>query len=515
MTKVYPHAEPGIQTLLEDHARQLRNSSLLHIYSSHEQRNQDLRWCTPPVSVDLSFQRMNDETLLLLMRLAESKRLKTSINDLFSGKTGLSNKSPSGHWLLRAQQAPERLAGNVREAKQQTAKMEEIASKLRSGLWRGASGCNITDIVVLATGGPNMVSKLTARALSSGSGPIKIHFISALDGYELAMLLQELRARRTLFVISSRSFTTPDTLSNAHMALDWLNLNLPNHQDVLKKHFVGISANSEAMDNFGVYKEHQLKVWEWASGRFSSCSAFSLPLMLESGVTAFHQLLEGACAMDEHFKAAPLNQNLPVLLGLCDIWNRNFLRINNRVVLPYDGRLKHYPQFAAQIEMESCGKSSSDKGLDKTAGIIWGQSGSDARHSIHEFIHNGTESCCCEFLLTQKAPVTIDNQFSKSLEKKHTICRELCLSTAHAFAFENNTSAPQRRISGTPSTIIELDDLSPKSLGSLIAMQEHRVFVQSILWNVNPFDQKGIDKDKRSSHAIYDKHNLNNEGQPG
>lgn len=512
MTKAYPQAEPGIQNLLEGHAQQLRNSSLLHIYSCHEQRDQYMRWSTLDISLDLSFQRMNNETLLLLMRLAESKRLKSSINDLFSGKTDKSNKSPSGHWLLRAQQAPERLAGNIREAKQQIAKMEEIASKLRAGSWSGSSGCNITDIVVLATGGPNMVAKLTARALSSGPGPIKIHFISALDGYELAMLLQELRASRTLFVISSRSFTTPDTLSNAHMALDWLNLHLPNHQDVLKKHFVGISANREAMDDFGIHKEHQLKVWEWASGRFSSCSAFSLPLMLESGVTAFHQLLEGAHAMDEHFKTAPLHQNLPVLLGLCDVWNRNFLRINNRVVLPYDGRLKHYPQFAAQIEMESCGKSSSGKDLVKTAGIIWGQPGSDARHSIHEFIHNGTESCCCEFLLTKKAPATLDSQFSKSLEKKHTICRELCLSTAHAFAFEKNTSASQRKISGTPSTIIELDDLSPKNLGSLISMQEHRVFVQSMLWNVNPFDQKGIDKDKQSSHTIYGKHNSKMKG---
>lgn len=500
-------SKSDLKVQLEAHARRLCSNSLLHIYSSHESRAQDLRWRVGAISVDMSFQRMNQETLTLLFRLAEEKRLVHAINQLFSEQHRASPDSPQKHWVLRKPEEKPAVGPESSPVATQIAKMATLAQSLRSGQWLGASGQRITNVVVLAAGGPNSVARLTTQALSSHPGPIKVHFISSLDGVELAYLLQELSAESSLFILSSRSFRTPDTLSNAHMALSWLENHLPNHQDIREKHFIGISADVEAMSDFGITTANQLQVWNWASGRFSSCSAFSFPLLLTAGTDAFQQLLNGAHAMDEHFRCSPAQQNLPVILGLSDIWNRNYLGINNRVLLPYDGRLDPLVPFATQLEMESCGKQSTRADQPQTGGIIWGQSGLDARHSIHEFLHNGTQTSGCEFIMTRQPPHTADTLLNKQLEKKHAMCRELCLSTAHAFAFESNSSAPQRSMAGIPSTIIEVDDLTPSSLGALIALWEHRVFVQSVLWELNPFDQKGIDKDKQNSHAIYRKYN--------
>lgn len=496
----------GIKTRLQAHARQMCCNSLLHIYSGQESRDEALLWRFGPLSVDMRYQRLNQETLALLSQLAEEKRLAHAIRQLFSGEGGAAPDSPQRHWVLRSPEKPSATGQESDLVAEQITKMATLARSLRSGQWLGVTGSSITDIVVLATGGPSTIARLTSQTLLSNRAPIKVHFISSLDGVELAFLLQELSAASTLFILSSRSFRTPDTLSNANMALAWLKNHLPGERGIQETHFIGISANVAAMSEFGIATANQLQTWEWASGRFSSCSAFSFPMMLTAGIDAFQQLLDGAHAMDEHFKCTPIQQNLPAILGLADIWNRNYLGINNRVLLPYDGRLDPLVPFATQLEMESCGKQSTRADQPQTGGIIWGQSGLDARHSIHEFLHNGTQTSGCEFIMTRQPPHTADTLLNKQLEQKHTMCRELCLSTAHAFAFESNSSAPQRSMAGIPSTIIEVDDLTPSSLGALIALWEHRVFVQSVLWELNPFDQKGIDKDKQNSHAIYRKY---------
>jgi len=500
-------SQADLKARMESHARKLCNNSLLQIYSGHKSRALDLRWHFGAISIDLSFQRINHETLETLTLFAQEKRLDHAIGQLFNRQYSIAADSPQEHWALREPARPVTTGSESNPVTAQTEKMAALAQALHDGQWPGATGQKITDVVVLATGGPSSVAKLTTQSLSTCPGAIKVHFISSLDGVELAYLLQELSAESTLFILSSRSFRTPDTLSNAHMALRWLNNHLPDHQDILKSHFIGISANVEGMSNFGIPMTNQLQVWSWASGRFSSCSAFSFPLMLTAGASAFQQLLKGAHEMDEHFKKTPIQQNLPVILGLNDVWSRNFLEIDNRVLLPYDGRLVSLVPFASQLEMESCGKQSENTDQPQTAGIIWGQSGLDARHSIHEFLHNGTQTSGCEFIMTRQPPQTPDAELNKQLEKKHTMCRELCLSTAHSFAFESSSSVPQRSMAGIPSTIIEVEDLTPSSLGALIALWEHRVFVQSVLWELNPFDQKGIDKDKQNSRAIYRKYN--------
>jgi len=333
----------------------------------------------------------------------------------------------------------------------------------------------------------------------------------------LSELLHKLRPETTLFIISSKSFGTIDTLSNAQTARLWLEKAFGQHSQMLKHHFVGVSTKPEKMTEWGIAEENQFLLWDWVGGRYSLWSCIGLPIALTIGVEGFKQLLAGAHAIDQHFQTAPLNQNIPVLMGLLGIWNNNFLDIQTHAVLPYDGRLKYFASYLQQLEMESNGKSIQRNGekvqLD-TCPIVWGEVGPNAQHAFYQLLHQGTQAVSCDFIVPVQRYNS--NQFTyaenaEALIEQHHLALSNCLAQSRLLAFGNQAldqaeldSLPlyQQYTGNQPSTTILLQELNPYSLGMLIAMYEHKVFVQSVLWNINPFDQWGVEKGKEIANQL-------------
>ena len=492
----------ALYSALAKHAKEMGSLSLLQLHSADSQRESALCWKLGPLQLDMSLQRLNSQTLGLLARLAELEAVGAEIHKLFS-RDSISASKPGGHWLLRQHKDAPQFQNEIDEIRLEISRMSKLASEINTGQWRGSTGLSITNIVYLASGGPSTVAQFTHHALWRNSNSIKVDFASTLDGMQLYRLFSELPPQRTLFIFASKSFATVDTHANFQLARDWLIERLGQGSD-LSKHFIGISSSPDRMTEAGIPQENQLRVWDWVGGRFSSCSAFSFPVLLTKGASFYRKMLKGAETVDHHFRTARLEENIPVLMALVDVWNRNFLSIQNRILLPYDSRLNLLPRFASQLELESCGKSSSAESEKlRTAGMVLGESGLDARHSLHEYIHNGSDSCCCEFILSKAPPTLASEKFQRQINSRHETCNKLCYATAKQFAFEDTREQSSRRIPGTPSTIIALDNIDPESLGALIALYEHRTFVQSVLWKVDPFNQKAVDRDKMMSSRVY------------
>ena len=409
------------------------------------------------------------------------------------------------HWRLRADEPGS-------EVEIELARMEEMVDRILSGHWRGYLGDSITDVVNIGVGGSDLGPLMATRALhqcepDKGLRP-RLHFVSSMDGSHLDALLAGLNPRTTLFIISSKSFTTIDTLTNAATARCWLERGCGGASTALMRcHFIGVSARSDKMDAWGIPSGNQLRFWEWVGGRYSLWSAIGLPIALSIGMTGFREFLAGARAMDQHFQQTPLLQNIPVLMGLVDIWNINFLGISARAVLPYDGRLQHLPAYLEQLEMESNGKSVDRAGQTvtyQTCPVIWGEVGPNAQHAFYQLLHQGTEPVSCEFLMVARRysdlPVTQDQ---KELEEQHALALANCLAQSRLLALgdsalgRDESAEPHKRYRGNqPSSTLLMDALTPRSLGSLIALYEHKVFVEAVIWGINPFDQWGVEMGK-------------------
>lgn len=347
--------------------------------------------------------------------------------------------------------------------------------------------------------------------------PVNIHFVSTIDGSQLSDLLHQFRPETTLFIISSKSFGTIDTLSNAQTARLWLEKSLGQNPQILKHHFIGVSTKADKMTEWGIAAENQFLLWDWVGGRYSLWSCIGLPIALTIGVDGFKQLLAGAYAIDQHFQTAPFEENIPVLMGLLGAWNNNFLDIQTHAVLPYDGRLKYFAPYLQQLEMESNGKSIQRNGQKvdwNTCPIIWGEVGPNAQHAFYQLLHQGSQAVSCDFI----APVQryqaqqftyVDN--AEALVEQHHLALSNCLAQSRLLAFGNQAlnqhevpDLPEyKQYEGNqPSSTILLQELNPYSLGMLIAMYEHKVFVQSVLWNINPFDQWGVEKGKEIANQL-------------
>lgn len=495
-------AKTSLRDILSGHAHGITDQSLLQLYSADPEREEKLRWKLGPIQLNMTLQRLSSQTLQLLVQFAKQEGMPAEIGKLFSRKF-ITPEQPGGHWLLRQHTNDRQFLNELDQVRAENARMSKLAHVIRSGQWKGATGHTISHVVYLASGGPSTVAQLTHHALWDDTSNVKISFASALDGMQLCRLFSVLPPERTLFIVASKSFTTADTLANHQLAHYWLSDRLGKESD-LGRHFIGISSSADRMLKAGIPQENQLLIPNWVGGRFSSCSVFSFPMVLARGDDAFKGMQKGAELVDHHFRTAPLENNIPALMALVDIWNRNFLGIQNRILLPYDDRLSPLPLFSSQLELESCGKASlGDSEKQKTAGMVLGEPGLNARHSLHEYIHNGSDSCSCEFILSKEAPVLHDKELQNHIANRHEASIRLCHSTARQFAFEDSREQSKHRIPGTPSSIIELENLSPESLGALIALYEHRTFAQSTLWKVNPFDQKGVDRDKIMSGDIY------------
>ena len=475
--------------------------------------------------MDYSKQCINDAVLENLLNLADSCELSGRIKSLLQGAmVNTSEERAALHTALRLPVTAKLQVGTqdvVADVHQSLARVARLSERVRSGTWRGFSGKAITDVVNIGVGGSDLGPLMATTALDEWADTaIEVHFVSNMDGTQLDNLLKHLNPETTLFIISSKSFGTVDTLSNAKTALSWLlataKLRAGTEDSVLRRHFIGISANSEKMSAWGIHPEHQLQLWEWVGGRFSLWSAIGLAIAIRIGIDGFKALLAGAHSMDEHFAQADFAENLPVLLGLLAVWNSTFLHVNAHTVLPYDGRLEYLPSYLTQLEMESNGKSVTLHGerLDyDTCPILWGEIGSNAQHAFYQLLHQGTQQVSCDFIACVRR--YSDKATNASLQQQHELSLANCLAQSRVLAFGNAAIADadiqiasdadkyKYYRGNQPSTTLLIDELTPHSLGALIALYEHKVYVMASIWDINPFDQWGVEMGKQMAESVH------------
>ena len=498
---------------LKDHAKNMDAVHLKTLFQQDPTRFSDFSVRNEQLLLDFSKQRITHDTLTLLKSLSESCQMDEWKERLFRGDhINTSEDRPALHTALR-QPAGDTLMLDgenlVEDVQANLDKMADIVERIQSGQWRGYSGLPIDTIVNIGVGGSDLGPYMTCSALTNAQLPsgrkLNVHFVSSMDGSQIADLLGTLVPMRTLFILSSKSFTTIDTLSNANTAREWLRSASGVKDEILnRRHFIGVSANPAKMVEWGIPKKSQLNFWDWTGGRYSMWSTIGLPIALKIGMPRFKELLAGAHAMDTHFKNAPFEENLPTLLGMISVWNINFLGIHAHAILPYDGRLAHLPAYLEQLEMESNGKSVSRQGEPvelRTCPIIWGEVGPNAQHAFYQLLHQGTESVMCDFIAPARRYQDTGNA---ELRQQHTLTLANCLAQSRILALgdsvlDDNESAPvHKRYRGNqPSTTVLLDELTPFSFGQLIALYEHKTFVQSVIWDINPFDQWGVELGKK------------------
>lgn len=507
---------------LKQLADQYQHKHLNEFFQESASRFDECSVHLDPIIFDYSKHRINPEILSHLIRWAYAQDLKPWIHQLFSQKhLNYTEDRAAMHWALRLPKQDQQYPDLAALVHQQLERMEALVNKIHQGQYRGVTGEVIQDVVNIGVGGSDLGPLMVTHALSDfkkqTEKPLNVHFVSTIDGSQLSELLHRLRPETTLFIISSKSFGTIDTLSNAQTARLWLEKRLNQHPQLLKHHFIGVSTKPEKMTEWGIAAENQFLLWDWVGGRYSLWSCIGLPIALSIGMEGFRQLLAGAHRIDQHFKNAPFHQNIPVLMGLLSAWNNNFLDIQTHAVLPYDGRLKYFAPYLQQLEMESNGKSiqrSGEKVKWDTCPIIWGEIGPNAQHAFYQLLHQGTQSVSSDFIApihryNAKQFTYVDN--AGALIEQHHLALSNCLAQSRLLAFGNQALDPNEVESlpkykhyegNQPSTTILLQELNPYSLGMLIAMYEHKVFVQSVLWNINPFDQWGVEKGKEIANQL-------------
>lgn len=473
-----------------NHYQELEAIPIRDLFKQHPQRAQQLTYYLDDILVDFSRQRITPQTIQLLLQLAESCSLEPKIRSLFRGDAvNGSEQRPALHMLLRSfANYPCELDDSLRQmVAWEHQRLADFVRRVRTGEWRGYQNDVITDVVNIGVGGSALGPLMATHALSPYAEGIRVHYISNMDGEEISALLNQIRPASTLFIVASKSFTTIDTLTNAQILKHWFN-SQADQPGAFAKHFIGVSTDRERMHAFGLPETNQFHIWEWVGGRYSIWSSMGLALALYVGMEHFQAFLSGGAAVDRHFYSTELANNIPVLMGLINVWNRNFLKAHTKVVLPYNHYLKYLPMYLQQLEMESCGKSitQDDQLVDyATGGVIWGNVGPIGQHSFFQFLHQGTICVPADFI----APVNTINAYqdSQDLSLANAIAQAqtLMLGTGNA-AYPGNK----------PSTFFMFPKITPYILGQLTALYEHAVFVKSAIWNINPFDQAGVELGK-------------------
>lgn len=500
---------------LQAHAADLGARHLRQLFADDAQRFDRLSVTELDFLYDITRQRMTADTLERLLRLARECRLEERIAALFAGEAVNNTEWRAAmHMALRNRSERPMFVGDedvMPDVLAELEKIREFVTGVHEGRITGAKGARFTDVVNIGIGGSDlgivMVTEALGRYRNRG---IRLHCVSNIDGVELAEVIEQVNPATTLFVICSKTFTTLETLSNANAARAWLIGELG--EAAVAKHFVAVSTNHTAMDAFGIAPESRFTMWDWVGGRYSLWSAVGLSIALALGISIFEPLLQGGHDMDEHFRTAPLERNLPVLMGLIGVWNSNFLGHDSLAVLPYDRRLHRFPAYLQQLEMESNGKSVTRDGraIDYATGsVVWGEPGNNAQHSFFQLLHQGTARVAMDFI----APVNASSRF----QGQHDLALANCFAQAEAFAFGQTEQQVREDLAakGTaedeivrllphkvhagnrPSSLILFPRLGPRTLGRLIAWYEHKVFVQSVIWDVNPFDQWGVELGKK------------------
>jgi len=489
---------------LTESAKTLERGSIKALFASDAKRFERFSLEAEGILLDFSRQLLDTGALESLLELAEQAEVQRWIELMFGGHPiNNTEDRPALHVALRRPADAPLLAygENVMPLVEgERAKMRALADALHSGKLRGYTGKPITDLVNIGIGGSDLGIVMAVHALAEECrAGFRVHFVSNVDGVGLAHVLARVKPETTLFVICSKTFTTLETLVNAQAAREWL-LAAGGTQAVAAQ-CVAVSTNEAAMNEFGIAPDRRLAIWDWVGGRYSVWSAVGLTVALAIGWKNFSAFLAGGAAIDEHFRRAPLAQNLPVLLALIGIWNRNFLGAPTHAVLPYDDHLVRFPAYLQQLEMESNGKSVRRSGEAvecATCPVIWGEPGSNAQHSFYQLLHQGTERVSIDFLLPARS--TVGRQSQQDLAAAN------CLAQAWALAEGDpagtSRSPHQRYPADRGSSMLIFERLDPTTLGKLVALYEHKVFVQGVIWDVNSFDQWGVQLGKRLASQI-------------
>jgi len=505
---------------LTAHAAQMRQRHLRDLFAADPQRSEKLSRTDLNLLFDFSRQRVDTQTIRLLIELAQARRLQERIAAMFAGeKINTTENRAVLHVALRNRSDRAIMVDGqdvMPEVRASLAKMRNFVDGVHGGRVHGATGKTFTDIVNIGIGGSDLGIVMATEALAKyRNRNLRLHCVSNIDGVQLSDVLEKADPARTLFVVCSKTFTTLETLTNAKLARQWIVDRLGDGAPA--RHFAAVSTNAKAMDAFLIPPQNRFTMWDWVGGRYSVWSAVGLSVALALGMDQFELVLEGGSEMDQHFASAPFEQNLPVLMGLLGVWNRNFLGMDSLAVLPYDQRLHRFPAYLQQLEMESNGKRTTLGGApvdyDTGAGL-WGEPGSNAQHSFFQLLHQGTANVALDFL----APVNASSPY----QQQQDLALANCFAQAQAFAFgqtEQQVRAdlaakglPESEIArltphkvhpgNRPSSIVLFPRLGPKTLGRLVALYEHKVFTQSVIWDINAFDQWGVELGKKLADSL-------------
>ncbi|HKY71706.1 MAG TPA: glucose-6-phosphate isomerase [Nitrospira sp.] len=512
--RVKPLASRQAWKALQAHARTMREVHLRTLFLDDPQRGTRLTAEAAGLFLDYSKNRITDETLRLLVQLAEESGLRDRIESMFRGeKINITENRAVLHVALRAPRDAsitvdgENVVPNVHAVLDQ---MTEFANRVRSGEWKGHTGKRIRHVVNIGIGGSDLGPVMAYEALKHYSErSMTFRFVSNVDGTDFVEAVRDLSAEETLFIVSSKTFTTLETMTNANTAREWSLTGLGGDPASVAKHFVAVSTNAEAVAKFGIDTANMFPFWDWVGGRYSMFSAIGLSTMIAIGPEHFRAMLDGAHQMDEHFRTTPLAQNLPALMGLLTIWYNNFFGAQTVAVLPYEQYLKRFPAYLQQLTMESNGKHVTLNGKDvayETSPVYWGEPGTNGQHSFYQLIHQGTKLIPCDFIGFQHS--------LNPLGRHHDLLMANVFAQAEALAFGKTASevqqegtsdwlVPHRVFEGNrPSNTILAERLTPAVLGKLVALYEHSVFTQGVLWHIDSFDQWGVELGKVLAQRI-------------
>jgi len=513
MTPPPPLTQRSAWRALEAHYTTMKDSRLRILFADDPKRGERLVIEAAGIYFDYSKHRITGETLALLVRLAEESGLRERIDAMFRGeKINATEKRAVLHTALRAPKGTaivvdgENVVPHVHAVLD---KMAAFSNSVRSGQWKGYTGKPIRNVVNVGIGGSDLGPVMAYEALRQYSQRnLTFRFVSNIDGTDFAEAVQGLNADETLFIISSKTFTTQETMTNAHTARAWM-LSALSEPAAVAKHFVAVSTNAKEVSAFGIDTANMFEFWDWVGGRYSMDSAIGLSTMIAIGPDNFRAMLDGFHQMDEHFRTAPFDRNIPVVMALLGIWYNNFFGAQTAAVLPYEQYLKRFPAYLQQLTMESNGKRVTIDGAEikyQTGAIYWGEPGTNGQHSFYQLIHQGTKLIPCDFILFADA--------LHPLGRHHDLLAANVFAQAEALAFGKTSDevraegtpewlVPHRTFEGNrPSSMILIDRLTPAALGKLIALYEQSVFTQGVIWQVDSFDQWGVQLGKVLAERI-------------
>ncbi len=506
---------------LEEHFEKIKEVHLRDLFEQDPQRFEKFSLMLDDVLVDYSKNRITEETISLLLGLATQADVGGYVEKMFAGdKINITENRAVLHVALRNRSnRPIYVDGEdvMPGVNAVLKKMARFCARVRDGDWKGYTGKVITDIVNIGIGGSDLGPVMATEALKPYGKPgLTPHFVSNIDGTHLVETLKTLDPETTLFVIASKTFTTQETLTNAHSARDWF-LSKAGNESAVAKHFVAVSTNAEEVSQFGIDTQNMFEFWDWVGGRYSLWSAIGLTVALYIGMENFESMLAGAHEMDEHFRTAPLDKNMPVVLGLIGVWYNNFFNAQTHAILPYDQYLHRFPAYFQQGDMESNGKGVNRQGetVDYSTGpVVWGESGTNGQHAFYQLIHQGTKLIPADFLapidsqnpLGRHHEILLSNYFAQTEALMKGKTEDEARSELLASGLDPNTVEallPHKVFKGNrPTNSILFKKLDPRTLGALIALYEHKIFVQGVIWDINSFDQWGVELGKQLAKVI-------------